>query len=50
MNSIMLRTPRTPGLEKSQRSELETPFEEKAKCWNMKRAMSPAKNNMKRGM
>ena len=50
MNSMMLRTPRAPGLEKSQRSELATPLEEKARCWNMKRAMSPAVKNMKSGM
>ena len=50
MNSIILRIPKAPGFEKSHKSELAVPLDEKARCWNMKRAISPAVKNMKRGM
>jgi len=50
MNSRMLKIPRTPGLAKFQKSELATPLEEYAKCWNMNKAINPAMKSTKRGM
>ena len=43
MNSKMLKMPNRPGLVKSQKLLLRLDLDEKATCWNVMRAMKPAK-------